>query len=564
MDPACPCINAAPLFVEANLTLTSRQTVRYNCSAGSIFDVGGRYGCLPPDYGSLSCQKWDEPLLSCTEDPAAWCQMPWCYVDRDACMRSDLDVQGSLMFPALQRRLFYSYGTCDQSGDPLAFASTINDFTQELAGETLQVGIPTMDFPLHFKRDGDGNVVTGIGELFFDNSVPWEGSMIQYMDAILALSNFESFKYTFASNNARLVKPSSKWTAVVYDVSNHALDFGGSDFWLTTERSAMSAFSASYDIDLHYLWVPRPKVDNSFMKVATKVFIPFSPSLWFLLFVVTMLVSLVQVYIFRDDWRNDGHDEWKNAKGLLDKVKVVVFCWCSYLGKALIHITAGVDSTGSCEAQTIMYAGWSFFILIVISAYTANLAAYMLRDEAGTYIVSMEAAVLQRSVVCVAMAVKAELQVHHPPTPRRPRRPRLQPACAARAGRAACAARTTRAALRSPPPTPSAPPVPSAPHAPPPSRGTQLGSLGRRDIQTLGFRASRSLTTSLRNISATGVMRWCGRCPWSSVALILPASCATWTSQPWTLFWSWRGRFPPLSGLRRPYPTGWSRRAQRR
>ena len=414
MDPACPCIDAAPLFAEANLIMSSRQTVMHNCSAGSIFDVGGQFGCLPPDYGSLSCQKWDEPLFSCTENPAAWCQMPWCYVDRDACMRSDLDIQGSLMFTKLQRRLFYSYGTCGQSGDPLAFASTFNPITQELAGETLQVGIPTMDYPMHFKRNGDGNVVTGTGELFYDNSVPWEGSMIQYMDAILELSNFARFKYTYTSNNARLAKPSSKWTAVVYDVSNHALDFGGSDFWVTTERSAMSAFSVSYDIDLHYLWVPRPKVDDSFMKVATKVFIPFSPGLWMLLFAVTMMVSLVEVYIFRDEWRNDGHDEWKAANGLIAKVKVVVFHWMTYLGKALIHITAGLDGTGSCDAQTIMYAGWSFFILITISAYTANLAAYMLRNEAGTYIASMEAAVYQRSVVCVAVAVKAELQARYP------------------------------------------------------------------------------------------------------------------------------------------------------
>ena len=101
---------------------------------------------------------------------------------------------------------------------------------------TSQVGLPAMDYPMHYKRNATGHVVTGIGELYFDDSVPWEGSMIDYLDALLAISPFAGFNFTFASGYARVVHD-SKWTATVHDVSHGLLRMGGSDFWVTTQRS---------------------------------------------------------------------------------------------------------------------------------------------------------------------------------------------------------------------------------------------------------------------------------------------------------------------------------------
>ena len=46
------------------------------------------------------------------------------------------------------------------------------------------------------------------------------------------------------------------------------------------------------------------------MTNATKVFVPFSNELWGLLLAVTIGMSLVEVYIFRDQWRKDGYDEF--------------------------------------------------------------------------------------------------------------------------------------------------------------------------------------------------------------------------------------------------------------
>ena len=239
--------------------------------------------------------------------------------------------------------------------------------------------------------------------------------MIDFMNAVQSLSLYAGFNYTFSSNGARLAKPSSKWTAVVYDVSNHVVDMGGSDFWLTTERSSMTAFSSSFDIDLHYLWVPRPTSGDQRLRTrAARVFVPFSNELWLLILGSIMLMSLIEVYIFRDQWRQRGSDEWEEAVGCRAKTTVVLKHWATYLGRSMMHMTAGFPDEGSRAAQTMAWIGWSFFILIAISAYTANLAAFMLRADHGHYIRSMTEATALGTRICVAVAVEDELRMRYP------------------------------------------------------------------------------------------------------------------------------------------------------
>ena len=58
----------------------------------------------------------------------------------------------------------------------------------------------------------------------YDDSVPWEGTVIDFMDAILAVSPFAAFNYTYTTPMARLASPGSQWTATVYDVEKRVVD----------------------------------------------------------------------------------------------------------------------------------------------------------------------------------------------------------------------------------------------------------------------------------------------------------------------------------------------------
>ena len=80
---------------------------------------------------------------------------------------------------------------------------------------------------MHSSRRRAGKQVED--EVYFDDSVPWEGSMIEFLGAILEISPFAGFNYTFTSPASRLAVPNSWWTATVYDVQKGLLDMGGTD-----------------------------------------------------------------------------------------------------------------------------------------------------------------------------------------------------------------------------------------------------------------------------------------------------------------------------------------------
>jgi len=54
----------------------------------------------------------------------------------------------------------------------------------------------------------------------------------------------------------------------------------------------------AFDIDQHYLWAERPKKDDSLGTTLQTVFLPFSWSLWGLIFGVTFAMGVFEVRPF--------------------------------------------------------------------------------------------------------------------------------------------------------------------------------------------------------------------------------------------------------------------------
>ena len=268
-----------------------------------------------------------------------------------------------------------------------------------------------MDYPLHFKRDAAGEVVTGIGELYRNDSVPWEGSIIDYANDVAQNVKID---FTWASDGARENYPSSKWTAAVADVANGVVDVGFSDFWVTFARSKMTNFAVPFDIDLHYLWVPRPSFDNSLGTTMLKVFHPMTLQSWMMLVVLILTVSSFEVWLFREDWRDDGFDDWANANGFLAKTWVILVQCAARFGKTGMHILAGFPDIPQKTSQLILWIGWALFILIFLTAYTANLAAFLGKSDVGDYYSSMSDVTKSGGIVCVANAVEVELKSRFP------------------------------------------------------------------------------------------------------------------------------------------------------
>lgn len=164
------------------------------------------------------------------------CNLPWCYVDPVVCKTSSLVYSRTVLFFPL--KLYYSYATC---------SSGKQQFRQEhrsaiANGMHWNIALPALDYPMHFKRDADGAVVTGIGPLYRNDSVPWEGSMISYVNDMLSKnSNLSGWTFTWASDGSRVEHPGSLWTAAASEVARGLVDVAVSDFWVTAERVKASA-----------------------------------------------------------------------------------------------------------------------------------------------------------------------------------------------------------------------------------------------------------------------------------------------------------------------------------
>jgi len=434
-DPTCPCITVDWRGVQQSAVLafhSAHNTSSYGiaregeplCGANE-FRYAERKGTVPPvhcfpmEYGSGRCGAWDLGLLGCSSGQP--CSLPWCYVHAETCRRSNNVIIKSGYFPEFPK-LFFSYDTCAQG---LSTSATRDIYMSESDGflgfsvdHPLRVVIPALDYPMHFKRAPDGTVVTDSSSaLYYDDSVPFEGSIISYLSAVMGSGHNKSnmsLSFTYASDASRNVFPHSRWTAAVWDVGLGVTDMGASDFWVTYKRSKIATFSTSFDSDAHYLWVKRPQLDQSWTTQAAKLTWPLSGTTWILIFGTTVMMSLFDVWLCRDDWRNDGFDDWAEADTRWQKCRVIFVQWCYRLGLSWFQLTSGSPNEPQRTAQLCAYIGWSFFILVVIAAYTANLAAFLTKHQVGSYHTGMQSLIDSNEVVCVAAPLLKDLAMAWP------------------------------------------------------------------------------------------------------------------------------------------------------
>ena len=73
---------------------------------------------------------------------------------------------------------------------------------------------------------------------YFDDTIPFGGVYLDYMNDIVKLSNgdIQNVTYTHTSRASMKQYPSSKFTAAVQDVENGLVDMAVGPFWITGQR----------------------------------------------------------------------------------------------------------------------------------------------------------------------------------------------------------------------------------------------------------------------------------------------------------------------------------------
>lgn len=316
--------------------------------------------------------------------------------------------------------LFWSYTVCDSLED----WDHTSVKKQTLGGATILATTPQAYFPpYHYKRNELGEVLSKPGEEYWNKTIPFEGAMVDYLDQLqtLAAGDF-NVEWTFGSKASKLIHPSSAYTASVQDVQDGLIDMAVGPIWMTGERLTISSYTVPLFYSPTVMIVPAPGVDDSLRAQTSKVFAPFEMGVWLMIGLIIFLTAMLttwfsgesdrRVQTARRNSRTRGRDEPKRLNYAIWGRLGLDSC----LRTGTYFTSAGIEQDDGASLPTkLLLFGFGLFTLVVISAYVANLAAFLTQNN-YKYVGTIDDATKQGWKVCALPATKEELEVAWPDT----------------------------------------------------------------------------------------------------------------------------------------------------
>ena len=385
----CPCLNPWVNYTNPNGD--------DDCLV-NMFDASlGTPECYDRNtYGVDRCGLWDKGLgPACAKDgPDDYCISAFCYVDRRNCARPSNLEENSLLARSLQfishpdkQYLAYSYETCGY----LDRFSTNQQAANDLAGKTLRVS-----FPL------PGSVGTFFS-YFNEREEEYRGAVHSFMNGVLDELGV-NLQFVNLSQQSLDRFPTTSFTACVHDVALGNTDFCISDFWITPQRRLMTTFTEQFEEDLFYLYVPASgNEDLPFSEILANPFRPFHRDVWLL--IVAFLFFTSVCYLFLEYNNTDDFVEHDNIGSKMYHSTYQAFQ--SYTSASSIHVPKR-------KSTKMLLVGFGFFVLVMVSSYTAELASFFIREDVSVAIDSFEAGLASGYKLCGYQAVKVDFLETYP------------------------------------------------------------------------------------------------------------------------------------------------------
>lgn len=169
-----------------------------------------------------------------------------------------------------------------------------------LAGRTLKVEVAGDWAPFAYEctaeRVADKSDACASGDLAF------AGLHGEFMQRIADAAGFDiewRLGPTPASYAESRAQGTWSWDACVIDVQKGLADVCVQYMWETSARRSRTQFSAYFEMDQGVMYIRNPETDTSQFERATAIFDPFTPELWGLIFLVSVVVGLL--YTLLDD-----------------------------------------------------------------------------------------------------------------------------------------------------------------------------------------------------------------------------------------------------------------------
>jgi hypothetical protein len=224
-------------------------------------------------------------------------------------------------------------------------------------------------------------IATGMWNPTFlrQNGGKFEGLEIDLLDELARRAGF-TYELTFPNTTAV-----ESWTVWLQETMAVA-DMVTYSYWtITPERMSLGAYSpyGFLDAGLVMITIP-PEVKNFALNEVFSFLAPFSPAVWISFIGLTILTGLafqcLEASKNTDDYPDGPSRLWNGPISIL---------------KSVGHVTGAAGFRPKTWAGKILVTSWTWSVLLILSAYTANLASFLvIKAEQSAGFASAKQAVL--------------------------------------------------------------------------------------------------------------------------------------------------------------------------
>ncbi|KAL9181674.1 hypothetical protein ACHAXT_012017 [Thalassiosira profunda] len=412
----CRCIDTT----ETLASLPDRACTTSDGNDGVLLGIAGVDPCVDYDYGASACLPHDLGVdANCVESNMngnatmpQFCNRSWCYVNRTQCRATEERVYRSQMFPAESGvDMFFSYSTCGSSP-----ADWFESTHYALGGVAMTAIAPNYNIlPWVYTRDYDGTIPAVPGEEYYDANVPPEGVHINFVNALQKMSDEDfTVSYVPGSRASAKVHPSSPGNAAVQDVVDGIADIAIGPIWITGGRLKKVTFTMPIHHDRTVLVIPKPGSANSLSAETQKVLDPFTYGVWGLLIATIAVAALLATWFSGKGAKLTQRRGQRRASGRVKKRVLARLYIDEFLQNGTFFCSAGIEQKeGASLPHRLLMFGFAFFILILVSAYVANLAAFLTRSK-SSYVGTIEESIALGYKICAHPALQSDLELAHP------------------------------------------------------------------------------------------------------------------------------------------------------
>ncbi|XP_065846805.1 glutamate receptor ionotropic, kainate 2-like isoform X2 [Oscarella lobularis] len=255
--------------------------------------------------------------------------------------------------------------------------------------------------------------------LFYDkNDGGFEGLIVDLLDKLGEIMDFtyelvDSSDGKYGTFTEYADGSPTTANGLVSDVANCRVDIGAAAMAITADREKYIDFTKPWmDYGLTLLGPKPHPVDPSLLSFSD----PFTPETWLailaLLLVMTVLLPILQ-YVAPKELQNEDQ-ETRVLPSFVDKL------YNSFWFFFTTAMQQGPDGAFFLPGK-LLYGAWYFFILIIVSSYTANLAAFLTLQNIPTTINSVDDLASQTEILygtvkdsaVEAFFVASDVDVYH-------------------------------------------------------------------------------------------------------------------------------------------------------